>query len=178
MIEVERKFRLNSENSARVADYLKVNGGEPDVHRQADKVFLYQVDSFKKFTPGDPVMRLRSMGDTTILTYKRIINAEGDRIEHEVAVDSAATAEAILKELGYLLAVNVEKVRSEYRIGDIAACLDDVVKLGMFLELEVISQSEDEIATAEQRIMSVASEMGLTAADIETKKYDQLLDDK
>ncbi len=178
MMEIERKFRLNEEQAKRVAEYLEAQGVAPAVHQQADKIFLYKMDSFKNFTLGDPVMRLRSMDGKTLLTYKRAVNAAGDRVEHELGIDATETMEKILQELGYMLAIRVEKRRVEYKLGDIAACLDDVSGLGMFLELETICSSEDDIPKAQEKIMALAATMGLSAADIEVKKYDQLLDAK
>ncbi len=175
MIEVERKFRPAKEKIDRIVAYLRDHGSAPQVMRQVDKVFLYESDSFKQFKVGDPVIRIRSANNKTTLTYKRALGDGADRIEHELQVDSEKTAEALVYELGYLLATNVEKTRSEYELGALKVCLDDVVGLGMFLEIEAICNSDSEREQAQKEIMQLAGEMGLTESDIETKKYDQLI---
>lgn len=175
MFEVERKFRLSGEQKSKIASILPARYGESTLHHQADKIFLQRTDSFKDFVPGDPVMRLRQTDEKIMLTYKRAVTDGGDRIEHELSIDSFETAEALLKELGYKPVVMVDKVRAEYREGDMAMCLDEVKGLGAFLEIEIIAATKDEIGDFVERIMSLALELGLSEEDLETKKYDQLV---
>jgi len=110
MIEVETKYRLSDKQ--KVTEKLKELGfiGKDPVH-QVDKVFLVNSDSFKTFTPGDPVARIRSVNGVSSLTLKRAINKSGDTIEHEMTVDPASAAEGLLSEMGYKLFVR--KVRKK-----------------------------------------------------------------
>ena len=52
----------------------------------AVSVFLYNKTSFETFSQGEAVVRTRTEGDSTKLTYKRAINTAGDSVEHEVAL--------------------------------------------------------------------------------------------
>lgn len=178
MIEVERKFRLIPEKIEVVRAYLKNISSDPLSIHQIDSVYLYRMSSFKDFKLGDPVIRIRSVDEKTILTYKKSINKEGDRIEHELTIDSASIADALLKELGFNFVIKVEKDRSEYKFNDITFCLDDVSDLGIFLEIEIVCQSNDEVESAQKKIMKLASQIGFSDLDLETRKYDQLLSDK
>lgn len=174
MLEIERKFRLNKEKVTLVIDNLKHLSFLQTIH-QVDKVFLFQCESFKQFKPGDPVMRIRTIDGVVHLAYKRRLGTEGNVVEHEIIVDSEKTAQAILTEIGYTLVTCIEKDRTEYEGDGVTVCLDDVVGLGKFIEIEIMCDSESQVALAEDKIMGVALKLGLDASDIETKKYDQLM---
>lgn len=173
MIEVELKFRL--EKKTELEDKLVRAGYKKSkpLH-QVDRVFLLKSDSLADFTLGDPVTRIRTINDqVTTLTYKRAMNAKGDRIEHEMQVEPAHEAEAMLLEMGYKPVAAVDKLRIEYKRGDITVTIDQVKGLGRFAEVEIVcKKGEEEKALA--KIKSVAKEFGLNENDIEPLKYDQM----
>ena len=173
MIEVETKYRLSDKQS--IAVKLKDLGfiGSEPVH-QIDKVFLVNSDSFKTFKPGDPVTRIRIVHGVSSMTLKKAINKSGDTIEHEMTVDPASSAEGFLLEMGYKSVTDVEKVRTEYKRNEITVAVDEVAKLGAFLEIEIICKEGDE-ENARTKVMAMASDLQLSESDIVTKKYDQLI---
>jgi adenylate cyclase class 2 len=173
MIEVESKFRIAGKQ--KIANRLKELGfiGTDPVH-QSDKVFLVKSDSFKTFTPGDPVARIRTVNGVSSMTVKRAINASGDSVEHEMTVDPASAAEGSLLEMGYKAVTDVEKIRTEYKRDDTTVAIDEVSKLGEFLEIEIVC-NEGKEANARDRVMAIATDLGLSEDDIVTKKYDQMM---
>lgn len=175
MIEVERKFRLEEKNISHFVVELDRLSNSKRVLNQLDQVFLLKGDSFKIPNRSRPIMRIRSVNDVVKLTYKRSINDVGDSIEHELTIDSVSIAEALLTEIGYYLVVEIEKKRMEYVLPDATICLDEVKNLGSFLEIEILCPTEKDISLAQNKVMATAAQFGLTEADIETKKYDQLI---
>lgn len=175
MIEVERKFRLSDQQKQVIRKKLQDQDSSANIVRQTDKVFLQGIDSFAEFAQGMPIMRLRTEGNTTTLTYKRRINDAGDSIEHELMISNADTMQAILAEMDYRLVTKVEKNRLEVKQGSIAFALDTVDELGSFLEIEILAEDTDSLAELERQIMNAAKEYGLGEADIESKKYDQMM---
>ncbi|MGH7196733.1 MAG: class IV adenylate cyclase [Candidatus Saccharimonadales bacterium] len=175
MIEIERKFRLNTEQKGAIEQELGAHYGSLETVHQVDQVFLHGVDSFAGFTRGDPVVRLRTTNDVTTLAYKRSINEAGDTVEHELTVESAATMAEILKEMDYRPVTTVIKDRTIAKAGEMAIMLDSVVGAGHFLEIEILAADESTQPVAERQIMDKAAEFGLTEADIELRKYDQLV---
>lgn len=175
MIEVERKFRLSERQKQTIEEKLLEQHSAATSVRQSDKVFLRGIDSFAEFRQGMPIMRLRTENDTTTLTYKRRINNAGDSVEHELMVDNADTMQAILTEMDYRLVTKVEKDRLEIKKDHVAFALDTVDDLGSFLEIEILAEDTENLAELEQQIMATAKEFGLTEADIEPKKYDQMI---
>ncbi len=176
MIEVERKFRLDDSKKQGVLSMLE-NKTPQDFH-QIDKVFLFQNNSFKNFKRGQPVIRIRSSNGVITLTYKRALNEGGDMLEHEVKVDSVDVTQAIVLELGYLLATDIEKKRQEFSFDNATVSLDEVVGLGTFLEIEIMADDEQKIDDAQKKVMEIAEKFGLGEAEIVTKKYDQLMEEK
>lgn len=173
MIEVEVKFRIADKE--RIANKLKELGfiaAEPV--RQSDKVFLVKSDSFETFTPGDPITRIRIVNGVSSMTLKRAINTSGDSVEHEMTVNPASAAEGLLLEMGYKAVADVDKTRTEYRRDDTTVALDEVSKLGEFLEIEIVC-NEVEAVKARDRVMATANDLGLSEVDIVTKKYDQMM---
>jgi adenylate cyclase class 2 len=174
MIEIERKFHITPEQKIAIQGYFKKHGADLNPIRQVDQVFLQGIMSFREFKPGMPVARLRTVNGETQLTYKRAINDSGDTLEHELGVESSEIMQKILEEMGYNQVTLVDKTRVEMKKDGLTLVLDKVARLGDFLEIEVLSEEADS-GDAEKRILRAATEFGLTPADIEPKKYDQLL---
>lgn len=170
MIEVERKYRLTSSEHTSILAWMDQGGHPPQT--QADAIFL-QVPSFAEFTPGDPVVRIRTAEDNT-LTLKRRRETRSS-LELETTVSDALTAGQILEELGLYRVTHVSKSRRSGRFGDVTISLDEVDGLGPFLELEVVVESEDNVQSALETIANAASSLGITKSQIEYKKYDELL---
>jgi adenylate cyclase class 2 len=175
MVEIERKFRLSDDQALMIKQKLEEKAGALKSIHQVDKVFLRGIDSFKDFKPGMPVVRLRTEGEHTKLTFKRTINQGGDSIEHESGVGSVAAIEAILLETDFRLVTNVVKDRVEVQNDNLTFALDSVEGLGSFIEIEIIADDDKAIAAAERQIMEAATQFGLTEEDIETRKYDVLV---
>lgn len=175
MIEIERKFRLSAVAAQKIRQRFEDKYGNLESIHQVDKVFLLGIDSFKDFTAGMPVVRLRTEGSSTRLTYKRAINDSGDALEHELGVESARIMEAILLETDFRVVTSVTKDRIEVSDGDLTFALDHVERLGDFIEIEMVSVDASRLREIEKRIMTAAGELGLNDSDIELKKYDQLI---
>ena len=174
MIEIERKFRLSPKKMVDIQHILEKESRKLTPMHQVDQVFLYNISSFKDFEQGMPVMRLRTANGNTQLTYKRAINNAGDCLEHELVVESAETMQRILEEMGYRHVTLVDKTRIEIKKDRLTLALDKVAGLGDFLELEILAEKADS-GDAEKTILQKAAEFGLTADDIERKKYDEML---
>ena len=176
MIEIERKFRLDSEQRETIEGQLQAQGVSLEEIHQVDEVFLQGIDSFAEFQRGMPVARLRTVNGNTQFAYKRSINEAGDMVEHELGVESAETMRQVLAEMDYRPVTIVEKRRLQAKLaGGLALMLDSVEKAGDFLEIEMMATDENELPEAERLIMQKANEFGLSTDDIETRKYDQLV---
>lgn len=175
MLEVERKFSISEIQYKKTQASLDAENSTSIPLRQIDQIFLFGSSSFKNFKRGDPVMRIRTSNDALYLTYKRSVTAGGDRIEHELKIDSAEVAQELLNELGYQQAVVVDKVRRNYVVGDLTVSLDDVHGLGYFIEVELLCASEDKVADAVTQILNYTRALGIPESALEERKYDEML---
>jgi adenylate cyclase class 2 len=175
MIEIERKFRLSPDKKSAIEEEIQTKYGPIKPVRQIDEVFLHGMDSFAEFKQGMPITRLRTADGVTTLAYKRRLNDGGDMLEHELVVSSADTMRAILGEMDYRSVTKVDKIRLEAKVGAMALALDTVQGLGDFFEIEVMAEDKSSLEVTESQIMTTAAEFGLTEADLEPRKYDQMV---
>lgn len=136
MIEVERKFRLSEEAAQNITSVLFTGDPELEPTRQVDDIFMRNGESYETFYQGQPVLRLRTVDDVILLTYKRTLNDEGDSIEHEVEVGDQSIMRLMLEEMGYWHVTSVRKERAVKQMGRLAFMLDQVSGLGQFLEIK------------------------------------------
>ena len=179
MLEVEAKYQLT--DPARVESRLREWGAVVIAdHAEVDH-YLNAPD--RDFARTDEAFRLRQIGDKNFLTYKgpRRDSVSKTRTEVEVACEPGAdSAETFLKLFGYLGYGLTAVVRKRRRIYEwqrdrfiIHACLDDVERVGRFIELEIVAADED-LETARAVIFATAGDLGLP--NTETRSYlEQLL---
>lgn len=93
------------------------------------------------------LLRLRRVGDRTVLTWKGrpIEGPHKSRPELEVALDSFPTMVQILEQLGYKTYFRYEKYRTEFG-GDSGTATFDETPIGNFVELEGKGVWIDEMA--------------------------------
>lgn len=176
MIEIERKYRLLEDTVTQVESLLDAQFKFETEVDQTDSIFLIGKSSFKDFKRGEPVARIRTVDGKSVLTVKRALNKDGDAEEYETEVSSAESARNILTALGGVLVTEVSKHRKTFSASDRALLLLDNVKhLGMFLEIEVMSDEERSDNNPEGLISRLAESLGLSSDDIEPRKYDELI---
>lgn len=139
MYELELKARVGSASHAISA--LEQSGCDfgPDVH-QVDRIFARDCREITSPHPGTIVLRIRVEADDALtLNLKQHQTSELDCIEHEVRIAAAEPAAAILGLLGLAECARVDKVRRHGRLGSYTVNVDEVVDLGAFVELELLS---------------------------------------
>ena len=84
------------------------------------------------------ILRLRTDGGRARLTYKGPMRLEGNlkiREEHEIEVENADQATALLRNLGYSVVRRYQKMREEWQLGGVTIALDHT-PIGDFAEFE------------------------------------------
>ena len=113
---------------------------------QTDRYFTHPQ---RDFAQTDEALRIRIADDCAFMTYKgrKFDRLSKTREEIEIAVGNAAAATRLLERLGFTPVAAVMKLRRTYELGDYTICLDDVVGLGTFVEVEAhgadIEQARD-----------------------------------
>ena len=117
---------------------------KPRVH---ERNFRYE-NAAGNLTRQGIVLRLRQDQQAT-LTYKagaRIENGISTRVEAEVVVDDFDVMDAILRRLGYEVALIYEKYRTTYTLGGAEIALDEM-PFGSFSEIEADADVIESLVT-------------------------------
>jgi adenylate cyclase class 2 len=125
----------------------------------------------RDFATTDEALRIRIIDKKNILTYKgpKIGKKTKTRFEEEVPFDHLESMKIVLLRLGFTVVDEVAKTREIYCINDIDICVDEVVNVGNFVELEKMGERKEEI---EEELFTLAKELGLHR--FETRSYLEL----
>ncbi|MDZ4684492.1 MAG: class IV adenylate cyclase [Planctomycetaceae bacterium] len=178
LFEVELKFRITEPDRLRSKlDELGATWGEPVPQR--DRYFAHPS---RDFAVTDEALRLRTVGDANVLTYKgpEIDTLTKTRREIEVpiadGVDQAARMTDLLLGLGFRPVREVAKTRHSglilWQSRTVDWTWDDIPPLGAFVELEIVTDDPGR-AAAQDVIISLARQLGLTNS--ERRSYLELL---
>src|SRR6188508_2344971 len=133
-VETEKKYRLSPKRMDEITQRLVELKA---VYSQEVFEVNYQHRGGQMDERG-ATLRLRKIGDFTVLTYKeKIKNETGtkQKIEFETAVSDVIAAEKIVERLGYKLTAVYEKRRKYWRFGNVEVVLDEL-PFGLYMEIE------------------------------------------
>ncbi|WP_076415677.1 class IV adenylate cyclase [Shewanella sp. UCD-KL12] len=99
---------------------------------------------------------------------------EADRCE-AVNINHVGKARSMLNTMGYHQVLEVKKLRSIYFIGKFHLTVDTFEGLGEFAELAIMTEDESKLEIYRQELLSLASELGLFAEQLETRSYRELI---
>ncbi len=106
----------------------------------------------------DHSFRLREKDGKATIAYKIDHFEDGEWVysdEHEVAVADFAVAKDILNHLGLKTLVSIDNEKHVFMVADYEIVLEDVKGLGLFLEVEKITQvSDDRVQETKEEIRS------------------------
>lgn len=170
MIEVESKFKLASDITR--DNLIAILKGQfitsISSKRQIDTVFLLpeQVDS--PIVPGSKIMRVRDVlnpetGELrqSLMTLKVEGRTKLASDEYEFAVDDGNAARQMLTALGWQEIVTVDKVRLESKTEEYTICIDEVAMLGLFIELEVLTEDSVDVKNIQQQMYNFLKNLNI-----------------
>lgn len=89
--------------------------------------------------PGSIWLRIRTENDSrSLFTLKQQHKGGLDSIEHETVIGDAAEMSRIIPLLGFELYSDLTKTRQKAKYNGIEICVDDVERLGVFIEAEKV----------------------------------------
>ncbi|MBC8166112.1 MAG: class IV adenylate cyclase [Bryobacteraceae bacterium] len=163
-VETEIKLRVQDEKYAR--DLFEINGLRVVHERAFEANCVYDTAGGEVRSRGH-LLRLRSVGDKAVLTWKGTATSgiHKSRPETEVIVSDFVRCDSLLKSLGYGVVFRYEKFRTEFSdLSDGGIATLDETPIGTFLELEGPSEWIDRLA----------GRLGFTADDYITASYGTL----
>ena len=133
-IEIEKKYRLTEEQREQVLKNLReINADYKGEDFEENSIF--QSDFLVE---NGGVLRIRKIGDRTILTYKKRIRNEfpvKQQIEYETEVGDAEAIGKIVENLGCVKTLVYEKRRKTWHFREVEIVLDEL-PFGSFMEIE------------------------------------------
>lgn len=175
MIEVESKFKvLSSITRDELLAILKNQLiAQISSKRQIDTVFLLPEQVDAPITPGSKIMRVRDVlnpetGELqqSLMTLKVEGQAKLVSDEYEFVVSDGNAARQMLTALGWQEIVTVDKVRLESKTEDYTICIDEVAGLGLFIELEILTENDANAGDIQQQMCNF-----LKSLDIDGKLW-------
>ena len=161
-IETEKKYRLGQKRLEEITQKLLDLGAT-----YVKEVFEvnYQHRGGEMDERG-ATLRLRKIGDFTVLTYKERVKSENGakrKIEFETSVSDVEAMEGIIEHLGYRLTAVYEKRRKYWHFGDVEVVIDEL-PFGLYMEIE---GTDEAIQKAEKKL-------GLKEIEHEPRGYPRL----
>ncbi len=133
-IEIEKKYRLNSERREEIKRELEECDAE-FVGREFEENTIYSNDHLRE---TGSIVRIRKTDRRSILTFKRRIENQFDvkqQIEHETEISDPDAAVAIIGELGLKPVLVYEKYRDTWNFRSVELVIDEL-PFGDFMEIE------------------------------------------
>jgi adenylate cyclase, class 2 len=132
--EIEKKYRLGAGQKAEVLESLKEIGAVFEGEDFEENILFSSADLMAK----QAVLRLRRIGERTILTYKQKLQSSTDAKQHteyETEVADFEEIRHIIENLGLRRALVYEKRRQTWKFRQVEIVLD-VLPFGEFMEIE------------------------------------------
>lgn len=170
MIEIESKFKLASGITRdNLITILKNQFIAPiSSKHQIDTVFLLPEQVDAPIVPGSKIMRVRDVlnpetGELrlSLMTLKVEGQIKLASDEYEFAVNDGNAARQMLTVLGWQEVVTVDKVRLESKTEDYTVCIDEVVGLGLFIELEVLTEDSVDVKNIQQQMYNFLKNLNI-----------------
>lgn len=140
-VETELKVRLEREQFEEIRGTLHSEGVPVKAPRQFEINLLFDSED-GRLRREDKMLRLRSYGEKTLLTYKGPLVGGSrlkERPETQIRVDSLEAAETLLAAIGYRAVFRYDKYREkllwQLAGSTLEVCLDET-PIGFFIEVE------------------------------------------
>ena len=181
-VEVEIKLKIDDRD--KVAEALRRLGF--DDGDLVDETDTYYTAAHHDFAKMDEALRIRSVENlntgekNAAITYKgaKLDKVSMSRLELETEIGDALVARSILEHIGFVPVPPVEKRRQYMIRGEVTACVDAVNGLGDYLELEILTDSEERRPQALKKIEKILQEIGYSMDDTTRISYLTMLQNK
>lgn len=171
MLEMELKALLKNKNQ--VKNFLEEQGCQwSELHLQADTIYINeQIET----TVKNPVFRIRKINDKTILTLKVQDADLNTAQELELEISDDKTMHKILQTIGFTAKVELSKKRQTTEYKGYHICLDEVDRLGDFLEIEKLAEEGADKKAVYSEMMNILEEFGIEPGDLREEKYFEMI---
>ena len=173
MREIELKFKIKDKDELlNRLDSLDCKIGE--LIEQKDTIYVNDLNNIESLE-GSVWLRVRKEQDNIELNYKKQSSKKQESKEIEFGVDSYEKAKQFLEELGYKKWVEVNKKRRYSKYEGANICIDEVERLGNFVEIELLVDEEDKVDNYEDELLKIAEKLGINIKNKVDDHYDTMI---
>lgn len=168
MREIELKFKVDN-----FVNVLEKVSDVSEVYNQSDTIYVCNLDDVES-KEGSIWLRVRQVNDVVEMNLKKQSAKKIESEEIEFEVSNYELANKFLVTLGYKKWVQVNKKRQYAKFENINICMDEVDRLGYFVELEILANDEDGI-DYEKELMDCAITLGINPTMRINSHYDTMI---
>lgn len=172
MREIELKFKV--ENLEKLIKVLEQKGCNiSPIKIQCDTIYVSDINNTES-TEGSIWLRVRKENDKIELNYKKQSKKKMESEEIEFEASSYELANKFLKALGYKAWVEVNKKRRYSKYKEYNICIDEVERLGSFIEIEILVEDNNN-EDYEAKLSEIAKELNIDVNNRVNSHYDTMI---
>lgn len=173
MREIELKFKVDElDKFVKKIEELGCTVGS--IITQNDTIYVANLDDTDS-VEGSIWLRVRKVNNKIEMNYKKQSALKSESQEIEFGVDDYEKANRFLKALGYKEWVRVNKKRRYSKYKSANLCIDEVERLGSFVEIEYLIDENDKKINYEDELIKLAEELGIDIHNIVNSHYDTMI---
>jgi adenylate cyclase class 2 len=173
--EIEIKFRVENLEDIK-SKLLSLGCFFSEELNQKDTIFVPNLKDTST-SEGKMFIRIRSVNGKVELTLKRQSSILMQSKEVEFEASDFDSAYDFLDTLGLEEWVTVEKKRITTKYKNFNICIDEVKKLGNFIEIEIVTEEKEKTKYYEEEIIMLAKELGINTEARVNSHYDTMIDE-
>ncbi len=169
-IETEIKIKLSKKEFEEIKIFMTNNARFINEIRQIDTYYEPTYRSFLNSNPITEWLRIGKRGNKNILNYKNWYS-DMSCDEYEVEINNDKDMDKILKVLGLVQVVVVDKIRSSFIYLDkYEVALDCVEELGYFIEIEIKKYTKSVMEECDE-LLKLAKDLDLNLDKVDKRGY-------
>lgn len=169
-IETEIKIKLSKKEFEEIKIFMTNNARFINEIRQIDTYYEPTYRSFLNSSPITEWLRIGKRGNKNILNYKNWYS-DMSCDEYEVEINNDKDVDKILKVLGLVQVVVVDKIRSSFIYLDkYEVALDCVEELGYFIEIEIKKYTKSVMEECDE-LLKLAKDLDLNLDKVDKRGY-------
>ena len=172
MREIELKFKVDDMNDL-LAKLRDMDCEVSEILSQNDTIYVSDLNHVES-VEGSIWLRVRKENEKVELNLKKQSAKIQESKEIEFEVSSYEKANQLLETLGYQKWVVVNKKRRYSKYLNYNLCIDEVERLGSFLEIELLVDEEDKKDYISD-LLEIAKTFELTEDNIVNSHYDTMI---
>jgi adenylate cyclase, class 2 len=172
-MEIEVKYRVADVAAVEAALHARDAYLGPAVE-QDDQAYAQQGWRYGMSKLGVAFARLRTQDGRHLFTLKRPMDNEMACLEFETEVADRQQMHEAIQHMGFYPTVRIQKTRRTARLGALALCVDTVVHVGTFLEVEQVIGPGQSGEDVQDELHTFACSLGVPLKRT-TDTYDSLV---